>query len=153
MQDTKWVHSIKRLLKPYRILPIFTSGMYSDEPKKSFMLVSPLAHQILFSFSRTFSANELLAAEATFRDSLEIYRAVWSSDADRDSCMAQLTDTLCNIGSILNKRKKFGDAIAAFNEALDVSKTYTTYLLPNLMRSLLTNRLLLDYAENSCNEE
>lgn len=67
-----------------------------------------------------FSANELLAAEATFRDALDIYRAVWAADSDRDSCMAQLTDTLCNIGSILNKRKKFSDAIAAFNEALDV---------------------------------
>lgn len=68
-----------------------------------------------------FQAGELLAAEATFRDALDIYRAVWSSDADRDSCMAQLTDTLCNIGSILNKRKKYPDAISSFNEALDVS--------------------------------
>jgi len=69
-----------------------------------------------------FSANELLAAEATFRDALDIYRAVWSQDSDRDACMAQLTDTLCNIGSILNKRKKFSDAISAFNEALDLQR-------------------------------
>lgn len=68
-----------------------------------------------------FSAGELLAAEATFRDALDIYRAVWSSDSERDSCMTQLTDTLCNIGSILNKRKKFSGAAACFNEALDVS--------------------------------
>ena len=76
-----------------------------------------------------FSANELLAAEATFRDALDIYRAVWSADSDRDSCMAQLTDTLCNIGSILNKRKKFSDAIAAFNEALDVRSFSVCFVL------------------------
>jgi tetratricopeptide (TPR) repeat protein len=68
-----------------------------------------------------FQAEELLAAEATFRDALDIYRAVWSHDSDRDSCMAQLTDTLCNIGSILNKRKKYSGAIVVFKEALDVS--------------------------------
>ena len=73
-----------------------------------------------------FSANELLAAEATFRDALDIYRAVWSADADRDSCMSQMCDTMCNIASILNKRKKFAQAIALFNEGLDVRLIYTT---------------------------
>lgn len=54
--------------------------------QSSLTLVSMIAQAYLY-----FQAGELLAAEATFRDALDIYRAVWSSDADRDSCMAQLT--------------------------------------------------------------
>lgn len=69
-----------------------------------------------------FQAGELLAAEATFNDALDIYRSVWASDQDRDSCMAQLTDTLCNIGSIQNKRKRFTAAIPCFKEALDLQQ-------------------------------
>jgi tetratricopeptide (TPR) repeat protein len=34
--------------------------------------------------------------------------------------MAQLTDTLCNIGSIQNRRKRFDDAIQSFKEAFDL---------------------------------
>jgi tetratricopeptide (TPR) repeat protein len=83
-----------------------------------------------------FQAGELLAAEATFRDALDIYRCVWSSDPDRDSCMAQLTDCLCNIGSIENKRKRYRQAISSFLEALDVSCS-TWLWLP--MRRQLTN--------------
>lgn len=96
-----------------------------------------------------FSANELLAAEATFRDALDIYRAVWAADSDRDACMAQLTDTLCNIGSILNKRKKFSDAIAAFNEALDVRFQTKLKMLFYLM-SFSYSFFSFQYGKHSC---
>jgi tetratricopeptide (TPR) repeat protein len=67
-----------------------------------------------------FESGEILSAQATFEDALEIYRLVFPHEADRDGCMIQLTDTLCNIGSIQNRRKRFADAIASFSEALDL---------------------------------
>jgi tetratricopeptide (TPR) repeat protein len=69
-----------------------------------------------------FEAGELLSAQATFEDALEIYREVFQTAVDRDSCMTQMTDALCNIGSIHNKRKNFEQAIQCFKEGLDVSK-------------------------------
>lgn len=74
-----------------------------------------------------FEADELFSAQATFEDALEIYREVFAMETDRDSCMAQMTEALCNIGSIQNKRKNFGDAINSFKEALDVSRDPETF--------------------------
>ena len=69
-----------------------------------------------------FEAGELMSSEATFEDALEIYRDVWSTAMDRASCMTQLTDTLCNVGSIQNRRKRFQAACASFTEALDLQR-------------------------------
>jgi tetratricopeptide (TPR) repeat protein len=69
-----------------------------------------------------FEAGELMSSEATFDDALEIYRGVWSTAVDRDACMTQLTDTLCNVGSIQNRRKRFQAACASFTEALDLQR-------------------------------
>jgi tetratricopeptide (TPR) repeat protein len=69
-----------------------------------------------------FEYGEMLSAQATFEDALDIYRAVFQSETDRDACMVQLTDTICNIGSIQNRRKRFADAIASFSEALDLQR-------------------------------
>jgi tetratricopeptide (TPR) repeat protein len=69
-----------------------------------------------------FEAGELMSSEATFEDALEIYRGVWSTAGDRDACMTQLTDTLCNVGSIQNRRKRFQAACASFSEALDLQR-------------------------------
>jgi tetratricopeptide (TPR) repeat protein len=69
-----------------------------------------------------FEAGELMSSEATFSDALEIYRDVWSTAADRDACMTQLTDTLCNVGSIQNRRKRFAAACDSFSEALDLQR-------------------------------
>jgi tetratricopeptide (TPR) repeat protein len=70
-----------------------------------------------------FEAGELYASQSTFQDALAIYRAVWPrAETDRDACMAQLTDTLCNIGSIQNRRKQFTSAIDTFSEALDLQR-------------------------------
>lgn len=69
-----------------------------------------------------FEAGELMSSEATFQDALEIYRDVWSTSVDRDACMTQLTDTLCNVGSIQNRRKRFAAASASFSEALDLQR-------------------------------
>lgn len=93
-----------------------------------------------------FQAGELLAAEATFRDALDIYRAVWSSDTDRDSCMAQLTDCLCNIGSIENKRKRYGCAISSFNEALDLQRGVMGSDHPRVIATL--DNLAYSYSKN-----
>ncbi|CAB9529012.1 Kinesin light chain [Seminavis robusta] len=93
-----------------------------------------------------FQSGELLAAEATFRDALDIYRAVWSSDADRDSCMAQLTDCLCNIGSIENKRKRYSQAISSFNEALDLQRGVMGSDHPRVIATL--DNLAFSYSKN-----
>lgn len=67
-----------------------------------------------------FESGELYAAQATFQDAYEIYKAIWPTALDRDTCMAQMTDTLCNIGSIQNKRKRYKESIQTFSEALDL---------------------------------
>ena len=69
-----------------------------------------------------FEAGELMSSEASFQDALEIYRRVWSSAENRDACMTQLTDTLLNVGSIQNRRKRFAAAVASFSEALDLQR-------------------------------
>jgi tetratricopeptide (TPR) repeat protein len=69
-----------------------------------------------------FEAGELMSSQATFQDALDIYRAVWPTEKDRDACMTQLTDTLCNIGSIQNRRKRFAEAVESFTEALDLQR-------------------------------
>lgn len=69
-----------------------------------------------------FEVGELYASQATFEEALTIYRAVWSTERDRNSCMAQLTDTLCNIGSILNRRRRHAEAVESFSEALDLQR-------------------------------
>lgn len=65
-----------------------------------------------------FEAGELMASEAEFQDALEIYRSVW--EGERGSVLMQLTDTLCNVGSIQNRRKRFKEAVASFSEALEL---------------------------------
>lgn len=67
-----------------------------------------------------FETGELFAAEATFGEAYDIYRAVWPNAEDRDACMQQMTDTLCNIGSVQNRRKKYTKAIITFTEAMDL---------------------------------
>lgn len=59
-----------------------------------------------------FEAGELLAAQATFEDALEIFV----------SCneKKQITDALCNIGWIQNRRKQHTRAIATFTHALEL---------------------------------
>jgi tetratricopeptide (TPR) repeat protein len=97
-----------------------------------------------------FEAGELMAAQATFEDALSIYRTIWRKDSDRDGCMIQLTDTLCNIGSIQNRRLKFSDAIETFSEAMDLQQgvlslhdTRVISTLDNLAYSFSKNK---DYA-------
>lgn len=69
-----------------------------------------------------FESGEMLAAQATFEDALIVYRAIWGKEPDHNACMIQLTDTLCNIGSIQNRRKRFADAVKTFSEALDLQR-------------------------------
>jgi tetratricopeptide (TPR) repeat protein len=69
-----------------------------------------------------YESGEMLSAQSSFEDALDIYRVVWKRELDRDSCMMQLTDTICNIGSIQNRRKCFTDAVSSFSEALDLQR-------------------------------
>jgi tetratricopeptide (TPR) repeat protein len=78
-----------------------------------------------------YKANELYAAQATFMDAYDCYRThVWpsvtaSDGDDRNSCMSQMTDMLCNIGSIQNRRKQFDQAIVTFTKVLDLQRGMT----------------------------
>lgn len=83
-----------------------------------------------------FEAAELYASQATFEEALEIYRTIWPQETDRDACMAQLTDTLCNIGSIQNRRKKFKSAIDSFSEALDLQRGILGHDDPRVIATL-----------------
>lgn len=83
-----------------------------------------------------FEADEMISAQATFEDALDIYRSVFQVDADRDACMAQMTETLCNIGTIQNKRKNFSGAIESFREALDLQRGITGHDHPRVIASL-----------------
>ena len=83
-----------------------------------------------------FEASELFSAQATFEDALEIYRFLFPLANDRDACMAQMTDTLCNIGSIQNKRKNFLSAIDCFREALDLQRGIMDHDHPRVIATI-----------------
>ena len=83
-----------------------------------------------------FEAGELFSAQATFEDALEIYREAFATEDDRDACMAQMTETLCNIGSIQNKRKNYAGAIGYFREALDLQRGIMGHDHPRVIASL-----------------
>lgn len=83
-----------------------------------------------------FESGETMSAQSTFEDALDIYRAVWPRDSDRNGCMIQLTDTMCNIGSIQNRRKRFADAIKTFAEALDLQRGIVSHNDPRIISTL-----------------
>mmetsp|Transcript_51044 Transcript_51044/g.55273 ORF Transcript_51044/g.55273 Transcript_51044/m.55273 type:complete len:660 (-) Transcript_51044:2578-4557(-) len=83
-----------------------------------------------------FEAGEFYSAQSTFEDALDIYRGAFQVDADRDGCMAQMTETICNIGSIQNKRKNFSGAIESFREALDLQRGIMGHDHPKVLASL-----------------
>ena len=93
-----------------------------------------------------FEAGELFSAQATFEDALDIYREVVTTEADREGCMAQMTETMCNIGSILNKRRSFTEAIACFKEALDLQRAALGNDHPRVVATL--DNLGYSYSKN-----
>jgi len=50
--------------------------------------------------------------------------------------MAQMTETICNIDSIQNKRKQFSGAIESFREALDLQRGIMGHDHPKVLASL-----------------
>jgi tetratricopeptide (TPR) repeat protein len=80
----------------------------------------------------------MFSAQATFEDALEIYREIFQKEelADRDAVMAQLTETLCNIGSIQNKRRNFEGAIESFREAVELQQGIMGHDHPRVIASL-----------------
>ena len=93
-----------------------------------------------------FEAGELFSAQATFEDALDIYRDVFATESDRDGCMAQMTETLCNIGSIQNRRKNFSQAINSFKEALDLQRGVMGHSHPRVIATL--DNLGYSYSKN-----
>lgn len=83
-----------------------------------------------------FEAGELFSAQNTFEDALEMYRGLFQIEADRDACMAQMTESLCNIGSIQSKRKHFSSAIESFREALYLQRGILGHDHPRVIATL-----------------
>ena len=83
-----------------------------------------------------YEVGELFASQATFEDALDIYRGIFTSESDRDACMTQITETLCNIGSIQNKRKNFEQATESFREALDLQRGIMSHSDQRIIASL-----------------
>ena len=83
-----------------------------------------------------YEAGELFSSQSTFEDALEMYRGAFLVDVDRDACMAQLTETLCNIGSVQNKRKDFAGAIESFREALYLQRGILGHDHPRVIATL-----------------
>jgi tetratricopeptide (TPR) repeat protein len=68
-----------------------------------------------------FETGELFAAQATFQDAYDMYQQVWNhQSSDQQACLVQMVDTLCNIGSIQNRRKRYNDGIETFQQALEL---------------------------------
>jgi len=92
-----------------------------------------ICHQAALFFEK----NELFAAEATFEDAYDIYRTVYEAsggaaklavsqtvdESAKIACRTQMTDALCNIGSIQIRRKQYERAIETFTKALNQMKT------------------------------
>jgi tetratricopeptide (TPR) repeat protein len=99
-----------------------------------------------------FQAQELFAAQATFQEALTLYRQFWQEEsanmgaADRNALMLQLTDTLCNIGTIQNRRKRFSHAITSFQEALDLQRGVLPVDSPRILSTL--DNLAYAYSKN-----
>jgi len=99
-----------------------------------------------------FEAGELEAAQVTFEDALDIFRTVFQQETvlygetanvynpidttNRDAIMSQITDTLCNVGSIQNKRKQHMEAIESFREALDLQRGIMGHDHPRVIATL-----------------
>ena len=99
-----------------------------------------------------FQVQELFAAQATFQEALTLYRQFWQeesnnlSSSDRNALMLQLTDTICNIGTIQNRRKRFSNAIASFQEALDLQRGIIPDDHPRILSTL--DNLAYAYSKN-----
>ena len=99
-----------------------------------------------------FQVQELFAAQATFQEALTLYREFWQEEsanlnpADRNALMLQLTDTLCNIGTIQNRRKRFSNAISSFQEALDLQRGVLPNDHPRILSTL--DNLAYAYSKN-----
>eukprot|EP00934_Nitzschia_sp_Nitz4_P006780 Nitzschia sp. Nitz4//scaffold145_size56662//27448//29252//NITZ4_006558-RA/size56662-processed-gene-0.28-mRNA-1//-1//CDS//3329536580//6770//frame0 len=83
-----------------------------------------------------FEAGELYASEATFEDALDMYREVFPTETDRDACMVQMTEILCNIGSVHNRRKNYAGAIECFREAVDLQRGVLGHDHPRVIAAL-----------------
>jgi len=99
-----------------------------------------------------FQVQELFAAQATFQEALNLYRDFWQEESpsmtsvDRNALMMQLTDTLCNIGTIQNRRKRFTSAIPSFQEALDLQRGVLPHDHPRILSTL--DNLAYAYSKN-----
>jgi tetratricopeptide (TPR) repeat protein len=93
-----------------------------------------------------FEVGELFSAQATFEDAVDIYREVFPTESDRDACMLQMTEAMCNTGSIQNKRKNFTEATHSFTQALALQRGIMGHDNPRVIASL--DNLGYSYSKN-----
>ncbi|CAJ1949717.1 unnamed protein product [Cylindrotheca closterium] len=85
-----------------------------------------------------FEQEEVFAAQATLEDALEMYQHVLActSGNGKDSCLMEIADIICNLGSIELQHKNFELAIARFTEALDLQAGILGGKHPKVIASL-----------------
>ncbi|KAL3932069.1 MAG: hypothetical protein SGBAC_011021 [Bacillariaceae sp.] len=85
-----------------------------------------------------FENGEFLSAQATLEDALEMYQHVLACTGGdgRNTCLLDIADIICNLGSIELQYKNFELAIARFTEALDLQKRILGGKHPKVIASL-----------------
>lgn len=92
-----------------------------------------------------FEMNELSDAQSAFKEALEIQRFLLSTtenSSNANTILLSIASTQSNIGSIQLKRKEFGDAIAAYDEALVLQQS----VLGDAHETVLTTSQTLKHA-------
>jgi len=87
----------------------------------NYKTVAQLLHRLAGVY---FENEEVFASQATLEDALEMYQHVLalSRGDERDACLLDIADIICNLGSIELHYKNYELAIARFTEALEIQK-------------------------------
>lgn len=139
-------------LQAGRIEEAFTDLQKALKIAKKLQKAKTIAQMLCHLGCFYFQVQELFAAQATFQEALTLYRQFWQEESsamkapDRNALMLQLTDTLCNIGTIQNRRKRFSHAIASFQEALDLQRGVLRSDHPRILSTL--DNLAYAYSKN-----
>lgn len=92
-----------------------------DNSWNSYKVVAQLLRRLAGLY---FENEEFFASQATLEDALEMYQHVLVCCVveEKDACLLDIADIICNLGSIELQHKNFELAIARFTEALDIQK-------------------------------
>lgn len=71
-----------------------------------------------------FENGELLAAQSTLEDVLDMYRDIlpFSDGEDGDAYLLEIAEIICNLGSIELEHKNYELAVARFAESVDIQR-------------------------------